>query len=88
MSICFFFTEVQIDEATVNGLVEMGFDREGCRKAVYHTKNTGLESAMNWVMEHMGDPGNDLNVSSPRLMKSVFRHNYVEYLNEHHVCLL
>ncbi len=39
-------------------LVDMGFAVEGCKKAVFHTNNTGVEPAMNWVMEHMGDPGN------------------------------
>ncbi|ESP01113.1 hypothetical protein LOTGIDRAFT_238331 [Lottia gigantea] len=48
--------QVNIDESVVNQLVEMGFDREGCRKAVYNTQNQGVEAAMNWVMEHMGDP--------------------------------
>lgn len=48
--------EIQIDESIVMQLVSMGFDMEGCRKAVYHTKNQGIESAMNWVLEHMGDP--------------------------------
>lgn len=38
-------------------LVSMGFDVEGCKKAVYHTHNQGVEPAMNWVLEHMGDPG-------------------------------
>ncbi|KAL8584111.1 hypothetical protein ACOMHN_011726 [Nucella lapillus] len=47
--------EVRIDEALVRQLVEMGFAVEGCRKAVYHTQNQGIEPAMNWVMEHMGD---------------------------------
>ncbi|XP_003744765.1 ubiquitin carboxyl-terminal hydrolase 5 [Galendromus occidentalis] len=47
---------VQIDEGVVNQLVEMGFSREGCRKAVFFTKNSGLEQAMQWVMDHMGDP--------------------------------
>jgi len=47
--------EIQIDVAIVSQLSEMGFAYEGCRKAVYHTKNTGVEPAMNWVMEHMGD---------------------------------
>ncbi|XP_046375139.2 ubiquitin carboxyl-terminal hydrolase 5-like [Haliotis rufescens] len=46
---------IEIDEATVGQLMEMGFDPNGCRKAVYNTKNTGVEAAMNWVMEHMGD---------------------------------
>ncbi|OQR79005.1 ubiquitin carboxyl-terminal hydrolase 5-like [Tropilaelaps mercedesae] len=44
-----------IDEATVAQLTEMGFPREGCRRAVYHTKNSGVEVAMQWVMEHMSD---------------------------------
>jgi ubiquitin carboxyl-terminal hydrolase 5/13 len=35
----------------------MGFPIEGCKKAVYHTGNAGVEPAMNWVMEHMEDAG-------------------------------
>ena len=38
-------------------VAEMGFPQEACRKAVYHTRNAGLEPAMNWVMEHMDDAG-------------------------------
>ena len=34
--------EVQIDESVVVQLVSMGFDKEGCRKAVYHTNNQGM----------------------------------------------
>ena len=34
--------EVQIDESVVMQLVSMGFDKEGCRKAVYHTNNQGM----------------------------------------------
>lgn len=49
--------EVEIDDAVVLQLVEMGFPVEGCRKAVLNTHNQGIEAAMNWVMEHMGDPG-------------------------------
>ena len=37
--------------------MDMGFPLEGCKKAVFHTKNAGAEAAMNWVMEHMEDPG-------------------------------
>ncbi|XP_033097730.1 ubiquitin carboxyl-terminal hydrolase 5-like isoform X1 [Anneissia japonica] len=48
--------EVVIDEAMVMQLVSMGFDYEGCKKAVYHTKNQGTEAAMNWVLEHMAEP--------------------------------
>nr|XP_058970629.1 ubiquitin carboxyl-terminal hydrolase 5-like [Pocillopora verrucosa] len=48
--------QIQIDDSVVAQLVSMGFHKEGCRKAVYHTKNQGVEPAMNWVLEHMGDP--------------------------------
>ena len=37
--------------------MDIGFPLEGCKKAVFHTKNAGVEAAMNWVMEHMEDPG-------------------------------
>jgi len=52
---CVVAPEIQIDESIVMQLVSMGFDMEGCRKAVYHTNNQGIEPAMNWVLEHMGD---------------------------------
>ena len=53
-----FTVEVQIDEGTVAQLVDMGFHVEACKKAVFNTNNSGVEAAMNWVMEHMEDPGN------------------------------
>ncbi|KAM9798431.1 ubiquitin carboxyl-terminal hydrolase 5 isoform 1-T1 [Neosynchiropus ocellatus] len=45
-----------LDDATVSQLCEMGFPMEACRKSVYYTGNTGVESAMNWIMGHMDDP--------------------------------
>lgn len=53
----FVVVEVQLDESVVFQLIEMGFPMEACKKAVFNTNNSGLESAMNWVMEHMEDPG-------------------------------
>ncbi|GFS18934.1 ubiquitinyl hydrolase 1, partial [Elysia marginata] len=47
---------MEISEATVTQLMDMGFPREACKRAVFHTKNQGAEAAMNWVMEHMDDP--------------------------------
>jgi len=47
---------VNIDDTIVNQLVDMGFAREGCRRAVFNTGNSGVEAAMGWVMDHMGDP--------------------------------
>lgn len=46
-----------LDDSTVSQLCEMGFPLEACRKAVYYTGNTGIDSAMNWIMGHMDDPG-------------------------------
>ncbi|XP_033642208.1 ubiquitin carboxyl-terminal hydrolase 5-like [Asterias rubens] len=60
--------EPEINEETVKQLQDMGFPREGCRKAVYHTKNTGVEPAMNWVFQHMGDAdfSEPLQLSGPK----------------------
>jgi ubiquitin carboxyl-terminal hydrolase 5/13 len=49
-------TEVIADQEIVSSLVSMGFSENGCRKAAIATKNNGTEAAMNWVLEHMGDP--------------------------------
>ncbi|XP_059141257.1 ubiquitin carboxyl-terminal hydrolase 5-like isoform X2 [Physella acuta] len=47
---------MEICEVTVGQLVDMGFPKEACTKAVFHTKNQGVEVAMNWIMEHIDDP--------------------------------
>ena len=77
-------TEVHIDRAVVAQLVEMGFAYEGCRKAVYHTQNTGIEPAMNWVMENMGNPGKEsdtdrsLNLNLPDCeSQSLWKSQYI-----------
>ena len=41
--------EIQIDESVVMQLVSMGFDKEGCRKAVYHTNNQGMSSKHKFI---------------------------------------
>jgi len=46
-----------VDEAVVSQLMDMGFPRNACLKGVHFTNNTGIEAAMNWVMEHMDDAG-------------------------------
>lgn len=33
----------------------MGFNIESCKRAVFFTKNTGLEPATQWLMEHITD---------------------------------
>merc|ERR1712008_201758 len=59
------------DEAVLSQLVDMGFSRNGCTRALYETKNSGVEAAMNWVVEHMGDanfndPFVDPNAAKPK----------------------
>jgi len=46
-----------VDDAVVSQLVDMGFPRNACIKGVHFSNNTGIETAMNWIMEHMNDPG-------------------------------
>ncbi|RDD44181.1 Ubiquitin carboxyl-terminal hydrolase 5 [Trichoplax sp. H2] len=58
--------EPAIDVGVVRQLSEMGFAFEGCRKAVYYTNNSGVEAAMSWVMDHMGDP----DFADPLVLKS------------------
>lgn len=36
-------------------IIGMGFSMNVARKAVYVTKNSGAEAAIDWVMNHMGD---------------------------------
>lgn len=33
----------------------MGFPFEAVKRAMFFTKNSGLEAATNWMMEHMAD---------------------------------
>ena len=49
--------KINVDQIQVTQLVEMGFPHNACIKAVYFTKNAGIEEAMNWVMAHMDDLG-------------------------------
>ncbi|XP_059811489.1 ubiquitin carboxyl-terminal hydrolase 5 isoform X1 [Hypanus sabinus] len=49
-------TSPVLDESVVVQLAEMGFPMEACRKAVFYTGNSGVETAMNWVMAHLDEP--------------------------------
>lgn len=37
--------------------MSMGFPRNRCEKAAFHTKNEGADQAMNWLFAHMEDAG-------------------------------
>lgn len=43
------------DPAVMTELMSMGFPGEACKKALFFSKNSGIEAAMQWIMEHMGD---------------------------------
>uniref|UniRef100_A0A1B0B9A1 Ubiquitin carboxyl-terminal hydrolase n=1 Tax=Glossina palpalis gambiensis TaxID=67801 RepID=A0A1B0B9A1_9MUSC len=43
------------DENMVSSLMQMGFPQEACKRAVFHTKNGGIDVASDWLMEHIGD---------------------------------
>ncbi|MFH4975087.1 hypothetical protein AB6A40_001796 [Gnathostoma spinigerum] len=73
-----------IDESVVNLLQGMGFSREASRKAVYMTKNTGIEAASDWIMNHIGDV--DLNEEHPAFLSKESAH-HDENLTEQLVAL-
>lgn len=61
-----------MDEQVLEQLVQMGFPPESCKKAIFFTKNTGVENATQWIMEHITDadfsdpfvpPGTDVSKS-------------------------
>jgi len=51
--------EPAVNEQTVSQLMEMGFSRNRCIRAVMATDNNGAEVAMNWLFERMDDPSLD-----------------------------
>ena len=50
---------VQVDPTALEQLMSMGFGEVRCTKALLATGNQGSEIAMNWLFEHMEDPGID-----------------------------
>lgn len=49
----------EINQGIVDSLVVMGFPLEACRRAVFFTKNSSLEEATEWIMQHIAD--SDIN---------------------------
>lgn len=46
----------QIDEAALSQLMDMGFNMNGCKRALMAVGGSDTESAMNWIFEHNMDP--------------------------------
>ncbi|VDN43686.1 unnamed protein product [Gongylonema pulchrum] len=49
-----------------NELCAMGFTPQASRRAVYMTKNTGIQAASTWILNHMSDK--DINEEHPDLI--------------------
>ncbi|PRP81902.1 ubiquitin carboxyl-terminal hydrolase 5-like isoform 2 [Planoprotostelium fungivorum] len=45
----------QADESIVAQLLSLGFQKNSIDRAVYHTKNAGVEQATDWLISHMED---------------------------------
>lgn len=48
-------TPPPMDPAVMEQLIAMGFPPEACKRAIFFTKNTGAETATQWIMEHIAD---------------------------------
>lgn len=57
--------QIQIDEAAVGQLMDMGFGMNGCMRALNAVGGSNVELAMNWIFEHNGDPDFNDPLSSP-----------------------
>ncbi|KAJ8597139.1 cysteine proteinase [Rhizopogon salebrosus TDB-379] len=49
--------QVQVDAETLSMLESMGFPTDNCQKALIATGNVGAEAAMEWLINHIDDPG-------------------------------
>lgn len=49
----------------MNQLLGMGFPEIRAKRALLATGNNGAEMAMNWLFEHMEDPGTSLTSARP-----------------------
>lgn len=48
-------SDAGVDVVIVSSLMDMGFPHTRCQKAAIATSNGGVESAMDWLMQHMDD---------------------------------
>mmetsp|Transcript_14017 Transcript_14017/g.29960 ORF Transcript_14017/g.29960 Transcript_14017/m.29960 type:complete len:873 (-) Transcript_14017:46-2664(-) len=45
-----------VDEGALGQLMDMGFNMNGCKRALMAVGGSNVEAAMNWVFEHNSDP--------------------------------
>lgn len=48
-------TPPPMDQQVLSELQNIGFPLDVCKKAIYFTKNSGLEPATNWIRQHIND---------------------------------
>lgn len=53
---------INADNDIVSKLAAMGFKYSHCQKAAMNTSNVGVEEAMNWLLSHMDDAGENKNI--------------------------
>ena len=49
-------SKVEISEAALSQLMDMGFGMNGCKRALMKVGGSDTEAAMNWIFEHNMDP--------------------------------
>lgn len=69
-------SEPQFDQTALEQLMAMGFPENRCKRALLNTGNNGAEIAMNWLFEHMEDPGKT-NVSCSKSRACI--HQIIRY---------
>jgi ubiquitin carboxyl-terminal hydrolase 5/13 len=79
-----------MDPEVLRNLQDMGFPLDACKKAVFFTKNSGLEAATNWVMMHIADedftspfipPGQEGSKPAGIIIETYFLKNIINELN-------
>uniref|UniRef100_A0A1I7S1W2 Ubiquitin carboxyl-terminal hydrolase 14 n=1 Tax=Bursaphelenchus xylophilus TaxID=6326 RepID=A0A1I7S1W2_BURXY len=63
----------QVNENYVREVMNLGFTRNACERAVFETKNSGPDSAAEWLFAHAEDP--NINDPHPELIKARLRHS-------------
>jgi len=57
--------QTNINEGSLNQLMDMGFGTNGCKRALTAVGGTDVEAAMNWAFEHNNDPDFNDRIPEP-----------------------
>uniref|UniRef100_A0A914WYT4 peptidyl-tRNA hydrolase n=1 Tax=Plectus sambesii TaxID=2011161 RepID=A0A914WYT4_9BILA len=49
--------KASVDEALVQQIAALGFDRSAAERALFHTGNTSADAAVSWLLDHPNDDG-------------------------------